>query len=58
MNGFGNFANIVTEGDSLEGVAVATYLLANGVILRTTGIFRPDAPTRCIAYCGPEQAGQ
>ena len=52
----GNYT--VTDGDALEGAAVATYLATSGVTLKTTGIFRPDAPTRCIAYCGPEQAGQ
>ena len=29
----------------------ATYRLSNGVELQVTGLFRPDPPTACIAYC-------
>lgn len=41
----------VPLGDALSGTNAATYQLINGVILRASGDFRPDAPGRCIAYC-------
>ena len=44
-------ANSITEGDALEGVNVATYLLGNGSILKTTGVFRPTPPGTCVANC-------
>ena len=38
-------------GDSLAGTDAPTYRLGNGVLLRASGIFWPDAPTVCIANC-------
>lgn len=42
---------VPTGIDSLFETNAATYRLGNGVILRASGIFWPDAPTVCIANC-------
>ena len=42
---------VPTGIDSLEGTDASTYRLGNGTILRVSGIFWPDAPTVCIAFC-------
>ncbi len=43
--------SVPTDTGSLSRMHAATYRLGNGVELQVTGLFRPDAPTACIAYC-------
>jgi len=42
---------VPADHDSLAGMNAATYRLGNGVVLQVTGLFQPDAPTVCVAYC-------
>lgn len=42
---------IAADAGSLDQMDATTYRLSNGVQLQVTGLFNPDVPTVCIAYC-------